>query len=105
MEHQAICVGGPFAGRRVDLPRDCRVLQIPQWPRAGSVLRAALGRESIFTMAEASTYRWHRSEICGPEFRFTSYALVHESMSNPEADRAAFIAALTASLAFFAEQK
>ncbi len=103
MEHQALCVGGPFAGRMVDLPRECRVMVFPEWPRPARVLAGAFWRERAFDKMDTHTYRWHRSEVGGPNFRFEAYALVHESMKDADANRAAFIAAMTATLTFFAE--
>lgn len=103
MGSDAICVGGPFAGRCVHLPHECRVMQFPEWPRPERVMREALGQERAYSPTVAHTYRWHQSKIIGPHFRFTAYAMVHESMKDHEADRAAFIAALTMSLAFFSE--
>lgn len=98
MNSQVLCVGGPYAGRLVELPRECMVMRFPAWPTAGSVLRNEAMRGRLSDPYAVHDYRWHRSIIGGAYFQFESFALVHESMNSDAADRASLMAAITMSL-------
>lgn len=94
----ALCVGGPMAGRVVTLPRKCLVLKFPAWPSPERVLREFDLASEHRINYDAHTYRWHVGIVECPFMRIEAATLVHDSMTNGEADRAAFVAALTMAL-------
>lgn len=91
----ALCVGGPLAGKVVDLPRECRVMNFPAWPSAQKVLRECADVRTAMTNYDVHTYRWHVGIIDCAFMRIEAATLVHDSMTNGEANRAAFVAMLT----------
>ncbi len=94
----ALCVGGPFAGRMIDLPYECRVINLPAWPSPRQVLReySIQNLDKIDRLdRDIHAYRWHVGEIATTFMTIKCATLVHDSMTNSEAARAAFVAALT----------
>jgi len=89
MEHtqSAVCVGGPFAGRVIALPRDCRVLQFPSWPSPANILHSTRETREDALRYDVHTYRWFVNEIRGSGISIATTAMVHESMTNHEARR------------------
>ena len=93
-ERAGLCVGGPFAGKVVHM----NPAMYHSGVRFHQMTVSRLLCDGIIDAdtTEAVMYRHHTTSFrCGGFGLIEANCLVHESMSNPEADRAAVVAMLT----------
>ncbi len=82
---QAICVGGPFAGRLVAIDAKARGMDFAEWPKPEYFLRESIMRVRHDDMQlRTHSYRWERASLVWGFAAFDAIAIVHESIKSRE---------------------